>query len=75
MVTLITEEKQGSIYENVHSGQQLTVNLPKRSLWTKIAKNEIRVRTSAVRNHRALFFISIYGILSIWMRRLRAGIP
>jgi len=36
------------------------------ALWTKIAKNELRTRTSKFRNHRTLFFVFLYGILLFW---------
>ncbi|MFX0039248.1 MAG: hypothetical protein ACFFCY_14315 [Promethearchaeota archaeon] len=38
----------------------------KKSLWKVVAKNEIRIRTSSVRNHRSLFFIGLYSVLFIW---------
>ncbi len=38
----------------------------KKSLWQVVAKNEIRIRTSSVRNHRRLFFIGLYSFLLIW---------
>lgn len=36
------------------------------SLWKAIAKNEIRLRTCRFRNYRALFFVLLYSLLSIW---------
>ncbi|MFX1275265.1 MAG: hypothetical protein ACFFBP_16385 [Promethearchaeota archaeon] len=38
----------------------------KKSLWIPIAKNEIRIRTSALRNYRKMFFLGLYGFLTIW---------
>ncbi|MFX1378594.1 MAG: hypothetical protein ACFFA4_05835 [Promethearchaeota archaeon] len=38
----------------------------KRNLWKIVAKNEIRIRTSSVRNHRRAFFIGVYSLLCIW---------
>ena len=35
-------------------------------LWTKIAKNELRLRTHKYRNHRKLFFVFLYSILIFW---------
>ncbi|MBN1802515.1 MAG: hypothetical protein JW891_13470 [Candidatus Lokiarchaeota archaeon] len=35
-------------------------------LWTKIAKCEIKLRTSGFRKHRSLFFIVIFSILGAW---------
>ncbi|MFW9929236.1 MAG: hypothetical protein ACFFD1_07585 [Candidatus Thorarchaeota archaeon] len=37
-----------------------------KSLWSAIAKNEIKIRTSKFRNHRIMFFIAIYSILFAW---------
>lgn len=36
------------------------------SLWTKIAKNEVKLRTNKFRNHRVLFFIILYSFLLVW---------
>ena len=36
------------------------------ALWKTIAKNEIKLRTNKVRNHRVLFFISLYTFFIIW---------
>ncbi|MFX1379081.1 MAG: hypothetical protein ACFFA4_08285 [Promethearchaeota archaeon] len=36
------------------------------TLWKTIAKNEIKLRTNKFRNHRVLFFISLYSFLIIW---------
>ncbi|MFX1427913.1 MAG: hypothetical protein ACFFBE_15775, partial [Promethearchaeota archaeon] len=36
------------------------------SLWKKIAKNEIRLKTFRVRKNRKLFFIIIYTLFLIW---------
>lgn len=36
------------------------------TLWTKIAKNELRIRTSKFRNHRMLFFIFLYSFMFFW---------
>ncbi len=38
----------------------------KKALWKKIAKNEILLKTYRFRNHRTLFFISLYSFLFIW---------
>ncbi|MFX1389115.1 MAG: hypothetical protein ACFE9Z_03515 [Promethearchaeota archaeon] len=35
-------------------------------LWTNIAKNEIRIRTSKFRNHRLAFFLILYSFLIFW---------
>ncbi|MFX1390089.1 MAG: hypothetical protein ACFE9Z_08515 [Promethearchaeota archaeon] len=37
-----------------------------KNLWKKIAKNEIRIRTSNFRNHRKLFFFVLYSLLVVW---------
>jgi hypothetical protein len=44
--------------------EQFTVQT--KSLWSAIAKNEIKIRTSKFRNHRIMFFIAIYSILLAW---------
>ncbi len=36
------------------------------ALWTKIAKNEIRVRTSKFRKNRLAFFLVLYSFLIFW---------
>ena len=36
------------------------------ALWAKIAKNELRIRTSKFRNHRTLFFIFLYSFMFFW---------
>jgi hypothetical protein len=36
------------------------------ALWTKIAKNEIRVRTSKFRKNRLAFFLVLYSLLIFW---------
>ncbi|MEJ2248678.1 MAG: hypothetical protein P8Y97_03340, partial [Candidatus Lokiarchaeota archaeon] len=38
----------------------------KRHLWLTITKNEIKLRTSAFREHRKLFFIISYASLFAW---------
>jgi len=35
-------------------------------LWTKIAKNEVRVRTSKFRKNRLVFFLVLYSFLIFW---------
>ena len=37
-----------------------------KSLWRPIARNEIKIRTSALRNHRIIFFFGLYGFLIAW---------
>ncbi|MFX1570767.1 MAG: hypothetical protein ACFFCV_20710 [Promethearchaeota archaeon] len=36
------------------------------SLWKKIAKNEIRIKTSRFRNHRRLFIVLIFSVCFYW---------
>ncbi|UCD01880.1 MAG: hypothetical protein JSV23_02340 [Promethearchaeota archaeon] len=36
------------------------------ALWKTIAKNELKLRTNKFRNHRKLFFISLYSFFIIW---------
>ncbi|MFX1326295.1 MAG: hypothetical protein ACFE8N_15200 [Promethearchaeota archaeon] len=36
------------------------------SLWKKIAKNELRLKTNRVRKHRKLFFVIIYTFFLFW---------
>lgn len=40
--------------------------LKKKGLWKKIAKNEIKIRTSKMRKNRPVFFIALFGFLMIW---------
>ncbi len=58
--------KFSSIKEDQNSLSSIESRINKGGLWKKIAKNEIRIRTSKVRKHRLLFFASIYAILLIW---------
>jgi len=37
-----------------------------KSLWKPIAKNEMKIRTSALRNSRKIFFFGLYGFLLVW---------
>ncbi|MFX1391489.1 MAG: hypothetical protein ACFE9Z_15600 [Promethearchaeota archaeon] len=36
------------------------------ALWKTIAKNELKLRTNKFRNHRVIFFITLYSFLGIW---------
>ncbi|MFX1325644.1 MAG: hypothetical protein ACFE8N_11855 [Promethearchaeota archaeon] len=36
------------------------------TLWKSIAKNEIRLRTSALRNHRVLYLLTLFLVLILW---------
>jgi len=52
------ESRDGQLFESFP--------VKKKSLWKKIAKNEIMIKTSRFRNHRILFFICLYSILLSW---------
>ncbi|MFW9939520.1 MAG: hypothetical protein ACFFFT_00670 [Candidatus Thorarchaeota archaeon] len=60
-MTVLTTEKSGAIEHKI-----VIPMYNKRSSWKTIAKNEIKLRTSHFRNHRKLFFISLYSLLFIW---------
>ena len=66
-MTVIKNEEQVVSVE-IHDNQDRNYykNEQKNSLWHKIAKNEIRIRTSKFRNHRVVFFITIYTALFAW---------
>jgi len=66
-LTVIKNEEQVVSVE-IHDNQDRNYykNEQKNSLWHKIAKNEIRIRTSKFRNHRVVFFITIYTALFAW---------
>jgi hypothetical protein len=64
--TLIAEERYEQFLKKKEQETSTETNINSKSLWTKIAKNEVKVRTSSVRNHRALFFVFIYALVSVW---------
>lgn len=61
MKTVIAQESLES------TPQQSAIQLNrKKSLWKVIAKNELKVRTSFVRNYRGIFFGVLYGLFLFW---------
>ncbi len=66
MTVLTTEKIRESPDNNTVQRNSDQVINHKKSLWKKIAKNEILLRTSSFRNHRKLFFITLYSILFLW---------
>ncbi|NVM44536.1 MAG: hypothetical protein HWN79_06445 [Candidatus Lokiarchaeota archaeon] len=66
-MTLLTNEKEWEASNNkLTQKHKLEMKYKKKSLWRVIAKNEIRVRTSSFRNHRAVFFVILYSLLFLW---------
>lgn len=64
---VLTTEKMldSSINEKIEN-DSIELKYRKKSLWKIIAKNEIKLRTSSFRNHRKLFFATLYSILLLW---------
>ncbi len=55
--------EDSKVKENLFFGK---FPVEQKALWKKIAKNEILLKTYRFRNHRTLFFISLYSFLFIW---------
>jgi hypothetical protein len=55
-----------SVESQLEQFSHSSYNFRKKSLWGAVAKNEIKIRTSKFRNHRVIFFITIYSILLAW---------
>jgi len=66
MTLLTTEEMLESSVSDKIKHSKTEMRYKKKSLWKPIAKNEIRLRTSGVRNHRILFFAALYSLLLLW---------
>ncbi len=66
MTLLTTEEMLETSVSDESKQRTIDIRYKKKSLWKPIAKNEIRIRTSGVRNHRILFFTSLYSLLLLW---------
>ncbi|TFG11842.1 MAG: hypothetical protein EU531_11160, partial [Promethearchaeota archaeon] len=66
MTVIKNEEQVVSVEIHDKQDRDYYKNEHKNSLWQIIAKNEIRIRTSKFRNHRVVFFISIYTALFAW---------
>ncbi|GAI50962.1 unnamed protein product, partial [marine sediment metagenome] len=66
MTLLTTEEMLESSVSDKIKHSKTEMRYKKKSLWKPIAKNEIRIRTSGVRNHRILFFAALYSLLLLW---------
>lgn len=66
MTLLTPKEMLESPVANKSKQHTIEMRYKKKSLWKPIAKNEIRIRTSGVRNHRILFFAALYSLLLLW---------
>ncbi|MHA2268185.1 MAG: hypothetical protein ACXAB8_10340 [Promethearchaeota archaeon] len=66
MTVITTEKKLDEPFDESTREISLNPQLKTRSLWRIIAKNEIKLRTSKFRNHRKLFFITLYSLLFLW---------
>jgi len=66
MTVLSTEKMFDSPDSEVVQKKLVEIAYKKKSLWKTVAKNEIRLRTSSFRNHRKLFFITLYSLLFLW---------
>jgi hypothetical protein len=66
MTVITTEKKRDEPFEEINQEISLDIQLKTKNLWRVIAKNEIKLRTSKFRNHRKLFFISLYSLLFFW---------
>jgi len=66
-MTVLTTEKgvDSSIQETIQT-EAIQVAYKKKSLWKAIAKNEIRIRSSSFRNHRKMYFLTLYFLLFLW---------
>jgi hypothetical protein len=67
-MTILTTERELETLNNrlINNSKKKELENYKKSLWKVIAKNEIRIRTSSFRNHRTLFFVILYSLLSVW---------
>ncbi|MFW9866365.1 MAG: hypothetical protein ACFFEN_09750 [Candidatus Thorarchaeota archaeon] len=65
-MTILTTEKMKDSSSIMKERILIDVLYEKKSSWRVIAKNEIKLRSSRFRNHRKLFFGTLYSILSIW---------
>ena len=61
-----SKEQMISVESKLEQFSHSSYDFRKKSLWGAVAKNEIKIRTSKFRNHRILFFITIYSILITW---------
>ena len=66
MTVLTTEKKLDKSFDEKEHKKSLDIQLKTKNLWKVIAKNEIKLRTSKFRNHRKLFFITLYSLLFLW---------
>ncbi|MFX1309691.1 MAG: hypothetical protein ACFE8C_08345 [Promethearchaeota archaeon] len=66
MTVLTTEEIIETTASDIKGKDSPKLEHQMKGLWKIIAKNEIRIRTSNFRNHRILFFITLYSGLLIW---------
>jgi len=66
MTRVITEEVFDASRIELERQRAIDLGVLNKTLWRKIAKNEIILRTSRFRGHRTLFFVILYSFLSIW---------
>ena len=66
MSRVISEELYDASLLELERQKAIELGALNKSLWKKIAKNEIILRTSRFRGHRVIFFVVLYGFLSIW---------
>jgi len=66
MTRLISEEVYDASLLELERQKVIELGMLDKSLWRKIAKNEINLRTSRFRGHRVQFFVVLYSFLSIW---------
>lgn len=66
MTVLTIEKKLDESFDGNDDKKSLDIQPKTKNLWRIIAKNEIKLRTSKFRNHRKLFFISLYSLLFLW---------
>jgi hypothetical protein len=66
MTVLTTEKNLNEPFDEINQKNSLDFQPKTRNLWRIIAKNEIKLRTSKFRNHRKLFFITLYSLLFLW---------
>jgi len=66
MTVLTTEKGVDSSIQKTIQTEAIQVAYKKKSLWKAIAKNEIRIRSSSFRNHRKMYFLTLYFLLFLW---------
>ena len=66
MTVLTTEKRVDSSIQKTIQTEAVQIAYKKKSLWKAIAKNEIRIRSSSFRNHRKIYFLTLYFSLFLW---------